>query len=81
MKFQNVPSIMPFPLTDDPQFHGLEMFLSNILMICLFHSNKRMVFFLKTEKNPYHRKKVGDHRFTTSTWKRGGEGGLEGGET
>ena len=39
---------MSFTLTDDPQFYGLEMSLSNILMIDLFRSNSGMVFFSKT---------------------------------
>ena len=41
---------MPFNLTDDPQLYGLEMSLSNMLMIGLFPSNNRMVNFSKTEK-------------------------------
>ena len=41
---------MPFSLTDDPQFHGLEMSLSNVLMIGLFPSNNRVAIFSKTEK-------------------------------
>ena len=41
---------MPFTLTDDPQFYGLEMSLRNTLIIGLFHSNNRMVNFSKTEK-------------------------------
>ena len=41
---------MPFNLTDDPQLDGLEMSLSNILMIGLFFSNNRMIFFSETEK-------------------------------
>ena len=40
---------MPFTLTDDPYLHGLEISLSNILMIGLFRSNKRMVIFSKTK--------------------------------
>ena len=48
--FQNIPSVIPFTLTDDLQFYGLEMSLSNILMIGLFHSNNRMVIFSKPEK-------------------------------
>ena len=60
---------MPFTLTDDPQFYGLEMSLSNILMIGLLRSNNRMVIFSKTEKNLYHGKHVRDHTFITFTWK------------
>ena len=37
-------------LTDGPQFYGLEMSLSNILMISLFCANNRMVIFSKIEK-------------------------------
>ena len=33
-----------------PQFYGLEVSLSSILMICLFRSNNRMVTFSKTAK-------------------------------
>ena len=36
-----IPSLMPFTLTDDPQFYGSEMSLSNILMIGLFRSNSQ----------------------------------------
>ena len=36
-----IPSLMPFTLTDDPQFYGSEMSLSNILMIGLFRSNSK----------------------------------------
>ena len=60
---------MLFTLTDDPQFHILEVSFSNVLMIGLFHSNIRMVSFSKTEKKSYHRKHVRDHTFMTSTWK------------
>ena len=42
---------MPFTLTDDPYLHGLEISLSNILMIGLFRSNKRMVIFSQTKKS------------------------------
>ena len=41
---------MPFTLTDYPQFYGLEMSLSKIMMIGLFRLNNRMVVFSKTEK-------------------------------
>ena len=37
----NIPSLMPFTLTDNPQFYGSEMSLSNILMIGLFRSNNQ----------------------------------------
>ena len=37
-------------LTDDPQFNGSEVSLSNILMIGLLPSNNRIVIFSKTEK-------------------------------
>ena len=42
---------MLFILTDDSQFCGSEMSLSNILMIGLFCSNNMMAIFSKTEKN------------------------------
>ena len=42
---------MPFTLIDDPQLHGLEVSLSNILMIGLFCSDSSMVIFSKTQKN------------------------------
>ena len=47
-KFQSI-SLMPFTLTDNPHLYGLEMSLSNILMIGLFRSNNKMVIFSKTE--------------------------------
>ena len=50
IKFQSTPSLILFTLTDDPQFYGLRVSLSNVLMIGLFHSNNRMVIFSKTEK-------------------------------
>ena len=58
---------MSFTLTDDPQFYGVDMSLSNIPMIGLFRSNNRMVIFSKTEKNPYHSKHVRDNTFMTPT--------------
>ena len=51
MKFQNIPSLILFTLTDDPEFYGLELSLNNILMVGLFRSNNRMVIFSKTEKS------------------------------
>ena len=42
---------MPFTLTDDPHLYDLEMSLSNILMIGLFHSNNSMAIFSKTENS------------------------------
>ena len=45
-----MPSLILFTLTDDLQFYGLEVSLSNILMIGLFCSNNRIVIFSKTEK-------------------------------
>ena len=70
MKFQSIPSLILFTLTDDPEVLGLEVFLSNTLMIGLFRSNNRMViFFLKQKKNSYHSKHVRDHTFMTSIWK------------
>ena len=77
-KFQTIPSIMPFTLTDGPHLCAIEMSLSNILMIDLFHSNNRMVIFSKTE-NLYHSKHVRNHTFMTSKGKggrhlRGGRG-------
>ena len=50
MKFQSIPLIIRFSLTDDPQFYGLEMSLNNILIFGLFHSNNRMVIFSRTGK-------------------------------
>ena len=41
---------MPLTLTDDPHFYGLEILLSNILMIGLFLSNNRMVIFSEKKK-------------------------------
>ena len=43
------PSLMPFTLTDNPQFYGLKVPLSNIFMGALFCSNM-MKIFSKTEK-------------------------------
>ena len=43
------PSLMPFTLTDNPQFYGLKVSLSNIFMRALFCSNM-MEIFSKTEK-------------------------------
>ena len=52
----NIGGILPhkipkyaITLTEDPQFYGLEMSLSNILMINLFRLSNRMVIFSKTE--------------------------------
>ena len=42
-------SLMPFTLTDDPHFYGLEISLSYILMIGLLRLNNWMVSFLITE--------------------------------
>ena len=63
---------MPSTWTDDPHLYGLEISLSNFLVIGLFCSNNMMVFFSKT-KNLYHSKHVRDHTFITSTWKRDGQ--------
>ena len=49
---------MPFTLTDNLQFYGLEMSLSNILMVGLFRSNYRMVIFSETEKKSYQTKHI-----------------------
>ena len=56
-KFQGMPSLMLFTLSNDPHLYGLEMLLSNILMTGLFCSNIRMVIFSKTA-NSYHMKHV-----------------------
>ena len=48
---------MLFILTDDPQFHGLYMSLSNILKFSLFRSNNRTEVFSKTEKKSISPKK------------------------
>ena len=59
-----MPSLIPFTLTEDPQFYGLEISLSNILMINLFCLSNKMVIFSKTEKKKniyiyiYHIKNV-----------------------
>ena len=50
------------------KFHGLEMFLSNILIIYLFCSNNRITISSKTEKKPYHSIHWKDHTFMTSIW-------------
>ena len=42
---------MPFTLTDDPQFYGIKIFLSNILMTGWFCSKHKIVIFSKREKN------------------------------
>ena len=68
---------MLFTLTGDPQFYGLEVSLSNILMFGLFYSNNRMVIFCKTETNSYHSKYVRDHTLMTFTWKGVGKGVLK----
>ena len=68
---------MSFTLTDDPQFYGLEVSLSNILIIGLLRSNNRMVIFSNTKKDSYHSKHVRDHTFMTPAWKgSGGRGGV-----
>ena len=53
-----MPSLVSFTLTDDPHVYGLEMALSNILMIGLFRSNNSVVIFSKTEKKSYYSKHV-----------------------
>ena len=53
-----MPSLVSFTLTDDPHVYGLEMALSNILMIGLFRSNNNVVIFPKTEKKSYSSKHV-----------------------
>ena len=50
IKFRSIPSLVQFTLIHDPQFYGLEVYLSNILMIGLCCSNNRMVIFSKMEK-------------------------------
>ena len=58
---------MLFTLTDDSQLYGLEVSVNGILMIGLFCSNNRMVFFSKTG-NSYYSKHVRDHAFMMSKW-------------
>ena len=60
---------MLFTLTNDPQFYGLKVSLSNILMIGLFRSNNMMVIFSRTKEVHFHSKYVRNHTFMTSTWK------------
>ena len=50
-KFQRVPLLMSFTFTVGPHLSGLEMFLSNILLIGLFCSNNKMVIFSGTENS------------------------------
>ena len=50
IKFQSIQLLMLYTFSGDPQFYGLEVSLSNILMIGLFRLNNRMVIFTKTEK-------------------------------
>ena len=75
LKFQGIPSLMPFTLSGDPQFYGLEMSLSNILMIGLFHSNTGYWFFLKQKKKSYHSNHVRDHTYMAATYKGNGHMG------
>ena len=49
-KFQSIPSLMLFTLTNDPQFYGLQVSLSSILMMGVFCSNNRTVIFLKQKE-------------------------------
>ena len=67
---------MPFTLTEDVQFYGLKMSLGNILMIILFRTNNKVVFFLKQKKSLYQGKYLTDHTFMTSTLKGDGGGGV-----
>ena len=62
---------MSFTLSGDSRFYGLEISLTNILMIGLCRSNNRMVIFSKTE-NSYHSKHVKAHTFMMSTWNEDG---------
>ena len=55
---------MTFTLTVDPHLYGLEWSVTNILMIGLFHSNNKMMFF----PNKKFMRGWGTRR-------RGGEGG------
>ena len=58
---------MSFTLTEDPQFYGLEMSLSNILIISLFRSNN-----ILKQKKTRTVKHVRDHTFMMPAWKGGG---------
>ena len=71
MKFQIISSLIPFTLWFTTL--SVEVSLSNILMISLFHSNNRMVIFSKIEKNLYQNKRVKVHTFMTCTWKENGD--------
>ena len=76
-KFQRVPSLMSFTFTGGPHLSGLEMFLSNILLIGLFCSNNKMVIFSGTENSSQQTCKS-DHTCMMSTWR--GDGHKGGGE-
>ena len=43
---------MPLILTEDPQFYGVEVSFSYILITDFFCSNNRIAIFSETEKNP-----------------------------
>ena len=47
---------MPFTSTDDPQLYGLEVSLSNTLMIGLFRSNNRIAIFSNFFIHDFHLK-------------------------
>ena len=78
-KFQRVPSLMPFTFTGDPHLSGLEMSLSNILLIGLFCSNNRMVIFSETENSSQQTCK-GPYMYDVHMeggWSQRGGGGLK----
>ena len=51
IKFQSIPSLILFTLTDNPQFYGLEVSLNNIFLIVgFFRSNNRTIIFSNREK-------------------------------
>ena len=56
---------MSFTLIDDPQFYGLEVTLSNILMNSFFLFKQQDSVF----SNSYH---ISDHTIMTFTFKGGG---------
>ena len=64
-----------FTLTNHPQFHDLEMSLSNVLMIGLFCSSIRMKIFSKTEKKIISQRTCKGSYIYNPTWK--GDVGLK----
>ena len=78
IKFQSIPSLVLYTLTDNAQFYGLEVFLNNILMVVLFRSNNRMVIFPKTKKIISQQTCKGPYIYKVNIevgWERGRGGG------